>query len=472
MVLKYFGQLLLALAVLTTVPLIVSLLFGDYNVSVRYATVIGVIGTTGLLCSRLPAPKRMQNNEAMVITALIFLVSPLVMTWPVMASGFAFSDAIFETISAVTTTGLSTAVNLPEKTQTFLFARAWMQWTGGLGMVVLSMAVLIQPGLTAKRLDIEDSFDDDIIGNTRTIAQRTIIIYSLITLVGIIILVALKVSWFNAIVYTFAAISTGGFAPHDTSLAALQNTAGEIAVIGICMSGAVALLFYYRIFHAGFFTIRQDAQLLTFLFISLLLVAVLTCLLHYQDNFGWNEAFYQAALNGLSAQSTAGFALMNMGEMGSGSKFTLIMSMFFGGCAGSTSGGVKIIRLLIIARLLYLLLQRAAAPPRAVTEARLGSHKLSDHEIINAMTLFVLFVGITALSWLPFLVMGYDPLDSLFEVVSAMSTAGLSTGITAAELPLLLKAILCVDMLLGRLEIVAWMVFLYPLTWFGMRKEK
>lgn len=470
MVLKYFGQLCIALAALTVVPLAVSLLFGEFFVSIRYTIVLAGIGLTGLLCSRLPAPGRMQNNEAMVITALIFLFSPLVMTWPVMASGLQFSDAIFETVSAVTTTGLSATTNLAETTQTFLFARAWMQWTGGLGIVVLCMAALIQPGLTAKRLDIEESFDEDIIGNTRTIARRILLIYSLLTLVGIIVLVILQVPWYTALLYTLTAVSTAGFAPHDASLAGLQNNYGEIAVIIISVSGAVSLLVYHRVFNNGWPAVRRDPQLFTFLLISFFFIVVLTCLLHFQDGFNWTVAFRQGALNGLSALSTTGFSLMDIGEMGDGSKFTLILAMFIGGSAGSTAGGIKIIRLIIIIRLLSLILQWVAAPPQAVTGPRLAGHQLSSEEIINALILFVLFIGVVALSWLPFLAMGHAPLDTLFEIVSAIATTGLSTGITATDLHPLLKGILCVDMLLGRLEIVAWLVFFHPRTWFGLRK--
>ncbi len=174
MLFKYFGQLNVALAALTTIPLLVSLLFGDFLVSRRYALVITVLLSIGLACSRLRPAQRMQNNEAIVITALIFLFSPLVMIWPVMASGLGFADALFETVSAVTTTGLSTADNLASMTQTFLFSRAWMQWIGGLGIVILCMAALIQPGLTAKRLDISENYDDDIIGGTRAIARRVL----------------------------------------------------------------------------------------------------------------------------------------------------------------------------------------------------------------------------------------------------------------------------------------------------------
>ena len=153
--------------------------------------------------------------KTMVITASIFLFAPLAMTWPVMASGLGFLDALFEAISAVTTTGLTTTETVADKPDTFLFARAWMQWVGGLGIVVLSLAAMIQPGLVAKRLgDLED-YEEDLIGGTRTRARLVFFVYAVLTVAGIVALGLLDIGWFNAILYSFAAVSTGGFSPHD-----------------------------------------------------------------------------------------------------------------------------------------------------------------------------------------------------------------------------------------------------------------
>jgi trk system potassium uptake protein TrkH len=129
-VLKYFGLLYIAFAIVTIVPFMLSLLFGDYRVSLRYSVVIIGLSSLGLGLMRVRAPERIQTNEAMVITALMFIFSPLVMTWPAMASGLGFLDALFETVSAVTSTGLSTAEMLLNKPDAFLFSRAWMQWIG------------------------------------------------------------------------------------------------------------------------------------------------------------------------------------------------------------------------------------------------------------------------------------------------------------------------------------------------------
>jgi trk system potassium uptake protein TrkH len=144
-VFKYFGQLCLVLAALSLVPLVMSLIFGDTPISLRYGIVIGVLAASGFGLARLRAPSRVQANEGMVLVALMFFFTPLVMSYPMMGSGLGFLDALFEAISGVTTTGLSTKATLVGTPQTFLFARAWMQWYGGLGVVVLSLALVRPP---------------------------------------------------------------------------------------------------------------------------------------------------------------------------------------------------------------------------------------------------------------------------------------------------------------------------------------
>jgi trk system potassium uptake protein TrkH len=125
---KYFGKLCLVLAVLTMVPLVMSLIFGERYISLRYAVVVCALANLGLGTARLRAPSSVQANEGMVLAALMFLFTPLAMCYPMMSSGLRFLDALFEAISGVTTTGLSTKATLVGAPATFLFTRVWMQW--------------------------------------------------------------------------------------------------------------------------------------------------------------------------------------------------------------------------------------------------------------------------------------------------------------------------------------------------------
>jgi trk system potassium uptake protein TrkH len=147
----------------------------------------------------------------------------------------------------------------------------------------------------------------------------------------------------------------------------------------------------------------------------------------------------------------------------------MIGSMLIGGSVGSTAGGFKLLRLLLLLRLLQLVLVRTAAPRHAVIDVRLAGRRVDDEDLWRAMLLMVMFMLLVFLSWLAFVAHGYPALDALFEVASASGTVGLSSGITRPDLEPLLKAVLCFDMLAGRVEIFALLVVLYPGTWFGKR---
>jgi trk system potassium uptake protein TrkH len=470
-VLKYFGQLCIVLALLTLVPLVVSIIFGDYRVTLRYTIVVVGVFTMGFSLRRLSTPKRIQTNEAMVVTALIFLFAPMVMTWPTMASGLSFIDALFETISGVTTTGLSTVASVADKPAIFLFSRAWMQWVGGLGIVILFVATMIQPGLAAKRIGCLEDYEEDLVGSTRTHARHVLIVYSVLTCFGIVVLGLLGAGWFNSVIYSLSAVSTGGFSPHNASLAGLHSQWLQAMVILLSVAGAIPLVLYFRSFKGGGRVLIRDRQVQGLL-IAGLAAALLMALFLTRDGFSWIQALHHGVLNAFSAQSTAGFATLDISQISAGAKVTLIFSMFLGGGVGSTAGGIKILRLLILAQVVYIFLQRAGMPKQAVAGASLGGRRVETDEIQNALGIVFVFVTFIAISWLVFVGMGHNPLDSLFEVVSAIGTVGLSSGITAPDLHPILKGVLCADMLLGRLEILAWIVLFYPRTWIGRKLEE
>jgi trk system potassium uptake protein TrkH len=471
-VLKYFGQLCIVLAVLTLVPLVVSILFGDHGVTFRYSIVVVGVFLTGFLLGRLPTPKRIQTNEAMVISALIFLFAPLVMTWPIMASGLGFIDALFETISGVTTTGLSTVASVADKPATFLFSRAWMQWVGGLGIVILFVATMIQPGLAAKRIGCLEDYEEDLVGSARTHARHVLIVYSILTCFGIVVLGFLGAGWFDSVIYSLSAVSTGGFSPHDASLAALSSHWLQVIVIVLSIAGAIPLALYFRSFKRGGRILIRDHQLQGLVVAGVVAGLLTAWFLFDQDGFSWLQALHHGILNAFSAQTTAGFATLDISQIRAGAKVTLIFSMFLGGGVGSTAGGIKILRLLILAQVVYVFLQRASMPRQAVAGTSLGGRRVETDEIQNAVGIVFVFLTFIGISWLIFVGMGHNPLDSLFEVVSAIGTVGLSSGITAPDLHPVLKGVLCADMLLGRLEILAWLVLFYPRTWLGRRLEE
>jgi trk system potassium uptake protein TrkH len=465
---KYLGLLSLMVACLAVVPFLVSLWFGEYELSKRYLIVIALLVVMGLPSLRLSHPADIQDNESLAVTALAFVFTPLIMSYPMMGSGLSFMDAWFEAVSAITTTGLSTVSHLERMPQTFLFARAWMQWYGGLGILVFSVAIVMNHHIALRRLI--NPTGENLYTTTRVYARRMLSVYVTLTLLGLGLLLFTLDDAFAALAHTLAAISTGGFSPENNSLAGLPWQAQfSITLLGLC--GAIPFVLYYRLTHGGWREALADFEMRALLGLTLLVCLLLSASLALQSSMSWLEAIRQGTLLGISAQTTTGFASLDIRHLNSLSLGVVMVAMVIGGGVGSTAGGFKILRLLILLRLIQWLLQHTAMPTHAVSEPRLGDKTLEGDEIQRALLLILLFLMVIAISWLIFLAHGYDPMRALFEVTSAAGTVGLSSGLTSHELEPLLKGVLCVNMLLGRVEIIALLVVLYPGTWIGKRTE-
>lgn len=468
---KYLGQLLVVQALLTLVPLAASLLFMEYSITIRYAIVETILLVCGLPMSRINAPTNIQTNEGLVITGLIFVLSPLIMTIPVTGNGFNFIDALFETVSAFTTTGLSVVTELQNQPLTFLFARAYMQWVGGLGIVVLTTALLLRPGVYLKKL-IEFDESEDFISSTLTYARRIFTVYILLTIFCIGTIWITGSHLFDAVTHAFAAVSTGGFSNYDNSLAGLNSSMVALSVMLGCLFGALPLLLFFRIKEYDFFTLCRDVQVRAFVFFVLGISILFAFVLVQDSKMPISEVLFHAPVMVLSAQTTAGFASIDITHISTQGMLILMIAMFVGGSQGSTAGGVKLYRILIFWKALQHMLQKTSATPHAVIEPALGGKKLEADEINKALLIILLFFLTIIFSWLIFLFYDYEPIESLFEVVSAVCTVGLSSGITSIDMPGQLKLILCVAMLLGRLEFIAILILVYPHTWVNRRSNQ
>jgi trk system potassium uptake protein TrkH len=467
---KYLGQLLIAVGIVSIVPLSVSLVYSEYLSSIRYFIVVLGTLSVGAAMSRMRGVERVENNEALVISALVFLAVPLIMVYPVMSYDIGFTDALFETVSAITTTGLTTVGVIEGSGDSFLFSRAWMQWYGGLGIVVLSVALLVGPGSAARRLARIGGERESLISGTRVHAQRVLSVYVTLTVIGIMALWMTGLDWRTSLLHALAGVSTGGFSTFDDNMAGFGNWISQAVLMILALAGAISLALYHPAYYRAWRELTGHLELKGIVATSLVVIGLLAfCML--MSDYEALRILEHAPLMALSAQTGAGFSSLSVESLDPASKLVLIVSMFIGGGVGSTAGGIKILRLLILLRLLQLLIQRACMPAHAVVEPTLADHQLAGREIEHALLIILWFVVVIVLSWLLFLIHGYSPLDSLFDVVSATGTVGLSSGVTSPDLPFLLKAVLCLDMLLGRLEVVALLLVLYPRTWIGRRLD-
>ncbi|MGR9051655.1 MAG: TrkH family potassium uptake protein [Gammaproteobacteria bacterium] len=466
---RYLGRIGLVVAALRCVPLLAAWVDADWPFLLRQIAAVSLLAAVCLPLSRIAAPEDIKDNEVLVITALSFFLSALAAGFSFQAEGLAGIDAFFEAVSAVTTTGLSTIADVESRSSGFLFSRAWMQWYGGLGIVVFSVALMFpDKGIVARRLAMGDIGDNrDILGNARSHSFKLLIVYASLTLAAIAALILAGAKPFSALTHALSAVSTGGFSIHNAGLAA-ENGPVQLTAALCGLLGAVSLPFYYRFAKNGIKELPSNPEIIA---LPVLTFLTLGLMFYCADARDIGTRMANAAVMALSAQSTTGFANVDVGGLDNTSKLGLIFSMLIGGSIGSTAGGVKILRLLVVLRLVQIFVQRTALPAHAVVERRLGGDRLEADEIERVAVLILIFAGTVLCSWLPFVAAGYPPLDALFEVVSACSTTGLSSGITSAELGPGLKALLIFDMLLGRVEFLAFIVFLYPRTWIKVRSS-
>ena len=447
-----------------------SLVYGEVASGLRYLVVVTGMLATGFVLTRLRAAERVENNEALVITALAFVAVPVVMVYPIMGYGIDFTDALFETVSAITTTGLTTVTAIEGRENSFLFVRAWMQWYGGLGIVVLSVALLVGPGAAARRL-ARVGAEQDLISGTRLHARRVLSVYVILTLIGIMALWMSGLDWHTSLLHALAGISTGGFSTFDRNIAGFADWTSQLVLMILALAGAVSLALYHPAYYRTWRELTGHLELKGLVTTSLVVIGCLMFCMLVASAYRGLPILEHAPLMALSAQTGAGFSTLAVETLDPASKLVLIVSMFIGGGVGSTAGGIKILRLLILLRLLQLLVQRACMATHAVAVPSIAGHRLGSREIEHALLVILWFAVVILLSWFAFLVYGYAPLDSLFDVVSATATVGLSSGVTSTDLPILLKLVLCLDMLLGRLEVVALLLVLYPRTWMGRRLD-
>jgi len=245
-----------------------------------------------------------------------------------------------------------------------------------------------------------------------------------------------------------------------------------VAVLIAGVAGAVPFAFYYGIRNRTANRVDR-AQAAAVLGAVALTAVALAVSMRLGSGVPWRRALAEAPLLGCSAQATSGFEPVPVAGLGTASRWVLVASMTVGGGAGSTAGGFKVLRLLVLFRALGAAVTRSAMPRHAVRAPRMAGRPLdATHDISPAACLLLATVLLVVGSGWVLMLAGHDPLASLFEAASALGTVGLSSGITRPGLPTHLKAVLCVDMLAGRLEILAWLVVLWRGTWFGRRRRK
>jgi trk system potassium uptake protein TrkH len=458
--LKYLGRVLVVMAALNFVPAVAAVLVGELELAPYYTALSAILLVWGWLLNFLLPPEELKFREAVTLAGIIYFLSALVTAtewwW---GSGLPFFDSFFDAMSAITTTGLG-VLDTPRLPRTILFTRAWLQWLGGLGIIVLTLTVLIRSGPTAVRV-LSATVGERI---SPSAVQTTKILWRLYFLLTALCLVAYwlgGLSFFESLCQSLATLSTGGFATTRASMAAAPSAVLVFATLFMIIGGS-----NLQRLHAGRGLWRDSQLRLMLLLITVFSLLVFVTLL---PTYAWPEALRHAVFQTASAQTTTGFSSLSIRELPPGAKCVLIAAMYIGGSLGSTAGGIKILRFLILVKLIHLMLVRLLQPREVVSHLRIGRETVGREEIEQVVVISFMFGLVVFATTAFFIAWGYEPLDAAFDVFSAAGTVGLSTGVTSPGLPLLHKGLLCLNMWMGRLEVLHFLVLVYPRTWIKWR---
>jgi len=378
------------------------------------------------------------------------------------------ASAFFESVSGFTGTGLTMSLRPDLLPHALQWWRSFTEWVGGMGVIVLMLTLIVGPGASAVSLYFAEARGEKIHPSVVSTVRTMWWIFALYTFAAAVALWGAGMPPWEAINHAMTGISTGGFSLWPDSMAHYRSLAIELILLVVMFAGAVSFAVHYQAMQRGLKSFWSDIQ--TRWLITLLLLGV--ALLGLENLYVYSPAgaFRTAAFQYLSAMTCTGFGTADLSGWTDGGKLLLSLGMVLGGAAGSTAGGIKVIRLVLFVRGVSWRFRKIVSPASALVPLRLGSTVFSEREasrrleeaaMLAVLWLFFLGVGIAVL--LHTVSGSFKLADVIFEVASAQGNVGLSSGITHPEMPLLAKLTLCFNMWVGRLEIIPVLMFLRSL---------
>ena len=466
------GILQMVLGVFMFIPIILQFFYSEIDSSFFGASIVTIIFGTLFFLSNLDHDKQLTLQQAFLLTALSWLSIAIFGSLPFIFSdlNFSFTNAFFESMSGITTTGSTIISNLNEMPKSILLWRAILQWLGGIGIII--MAITLMPimnvgGMQLFKISNNDS-SEKILPKSKEIALRLIYIYTALTLLCGLTYKIFGMSYFDSLTHSMTTIATGGFSNYNESIGFFNSVSIEISAMIFIILGSLPFIAYIKFISGNKKILFNDAQIRSFFKIIIFSVAILTIYLAISNSAELN--FRSVFFNIISILTGTGYVNAEFDTWGS---FTLILFlglMFIGGCAGSTTCGVKIFRI----QILYLFISNQLKKmiyPKGVFVLKYDQNPI-DNKFISSVISFiymylVIFFVLTALLSLT----GLDFVTSISGAATSISNVGPGLGSIIgpngdfSSLPNISKWILTLGMILGRLELFAILVLFLPSFW-------
>lgn len=420
------------------------------------------------------AARRLNIRDVFLLTALSWLAVCLFGALPFVLSHTVsdFSDAAFESVSAVTTTGATVLTGLDSLPRDILLWRSMMQWVGGLGIVALGAAVLPFLGIGGMRLFRAESsdFSEKLLPQTRHFLWRLLLVYLLISVLCAVAYALSGMNIFDAINHAMTTVSTGGFSTHDSSIAFYNSIAIESVAVVFMLVAAAPFVLYLPMLSGRLGRIGRDSQLLTMLHFYLAVAALLVAWLMFSDQAGFFAATRDAVFNVVSIGTTTGYVSADYASWGYFAVIVFFFLTYVGGCSGSTSGGIKIFRFKIAAIMFRETVQRLLHP-NAVYARSMEGRPVPDDTVSSVAAFALAFACTVGVAAILLAAAGNDFVTSFSAATTATANVGPGIGPVVgptsnfSSMSDVSKSILCVAMLLGRLEIFTLLILLTPQFW-------
>jgi len=466
-------------------PAFVALYFRDFYSIIPFVTAGGISVILGYFFKFICAEKQnfndLRKKEGLFIVALTWLFISLISSIPYLFYGITPINAFFEGVSGITTTGATILTNFSQYPQTLFFWRSFSQWLGGMGIIVLFIAILPQFAVAGRQMFFAEApgpTEDKITPRIKHTAVALWGIYFSLTLIEMILLKINGMRFFDAICTSLSTISAGGFSPNSSSIAGYGNTHFIWIITFFMFLAGVNFSLQYRTFiQRQFKSLINSTEFITYTIIFLGVSAFVAISLVLHNNYGIFNSIRESMFQVISIMTSTGFASVDFNEWSNNAKVFLFALMLIGGSAGSAGGGIKVVRVIIVMKYLWREITMILHP-KTVMPIKLGKTTITD-EILKQIIAFVIFYFIILII--------SSILVSLFEenltigiVGSAATLGNVGPGFGAigpfenfAELTPLTKLIFTFNMLVGRLELIPFLAMLHSDFWkFSFKKEQ
>lgn len=476
MLLRVIGWLLMIEAGFMIVPCVVGLCYGEGS-WLQFLICIGITaGAGGMMMGLRPRSKEMGKREAIMLTGLTWVILSLFGMLPFLVCNthLSVTDAFFETMSGYTTTGATVLNSLEGVPHSILIWRCVVQWIGGLGIILFTLAVVpmlnYQGGMQLFNAEVTGITHDKLRPRVSYTAQGLWLVYIILTAILILLLSFSEMDFFDAVCYGLSTMSTGGFSNSDMSIVEMNSLYVKIVMAAFMFMGGVNFAILYKAAHGQFKSVFRNDALRWYLWLILICYAMF-CINAWAR--GLVESVADVTIDPIfqtiSILSSTGLTEPDFHDWGPVSVVVLIMMMFMGACAGSTSGGAKIDRFIVLFKFLknefYKLMH-----PSVVTTVCINGKGTSYVTVQKTLAFLFIYVMVIIAGGVILVLLGMPLKDSFFCALSAISNTGLGTDITGLEgnyayVPAAAKWTLAFIMLVGRLELFTILLLFTPAFW-------